>query len=100
VYIYEQKDWPAFTWDLEKIFPHFSEATYLHGNLIGMMENLSLDAQQRSHFLVQTESIISSSAIEGAVLDPLKVRSSIAQQRSLPYVGNQPSTTTPILWWR
>jgi len=53
-----------------------------------MMENLSLDAQQRSHFLVQTESIISSSAIEGAVLDPLKVRSSIAQQRSLPYVKN------------
>jgi Fic family protein len=88
MYIYEQKDWPAFTWDLEKIFPHFSEAVYLHGNLIGMMENLSLDAQEESDFLIQANSIISSSAIEGEVLDPLKVRSSIARQRSLPYVEN------------
>ncbi|MCK9547547.1 MAG: Fic family protein [Sphaerochaeta sp.] len=87
MYIYEHPEWPAFSWDLERIFIPFSNAVHLHGKLLGLMETLTTEAQAESDLLIQTESIIASSAIEGAVLDRRTVRSSLARHlSSLPYV--------------
>ncbi len=88
MYIYEHNRWPAFTWDLEKIFIPFSNAIHLHGTLLGLMETLTAEAQAESDLLIQTESIVASSAIEGEVLDRKTVRSSLARHLSRPQAGD------------
>jgi len=87
IYIHELADWPRFTWNSEAIAPLLSEVRLRQGLLLGRMKGYGFASQWAATLKVLTEETIQSSAIEGVVLDPESVRSSIAKKLGLKVAG-------------
>jgi Fic family protein len=86
-YIHECADWPRFTWDSKVLAPLLSAVRLRQGLLLGKMRSYGLASQWSATLKVLTEETIKSSAIEGVVLDPGSVRSSIARRLGLEVAG-------------
>ena len=86
-YIHELADWPRFTWDSGAIAPLLSEVRLRQGLLLGRMKSYGFASRWTTTLKVLTEETIKSSAIEGVVLDPESVRSSIAKKLGLDLAG-------------
>src|SRR5215813_13265414 len=86
-YIHEFAEWPRFTWDSKAIAPLLSAVRLRQGLLLGSMGSYGFASQWRATLKVLTEETIKSSAIEGVVLDPESVRSSIAKKLGLNVAG-------------
>jgi Fic family protein len=86
-YIHELAEWPRFTWDSGAIAPLLSEVRLRQGLLLGRMKSYGFASQWTATLKVLTEETIKSSAIEGVVLDPASVRSSIAKKLGLDLAG-------------
>src|SRR5713101_6655169 len=83
IYIHELIDWPRFTWDSRIIAPALSAVRLRQGCLLGKMQGYGFHSQWTATLKVLTEETIKSSAIEGVVLDPENVRSSLARRLGL-----------------
>ncbi len=79
-YIWQRKDWPEFRWDSEALLEPLSRLSHLHGQLNGRMSMLGFNEKCRSLLSAMTEDLICSSEIEGVMLNPNSVRSSIARR--------------------
>lgn len=77
-YIYQYKDWPQFSWDNEIIQPLLSKVRYLQGQITGRMNTFGVSEKEEAVLETLTIDVVRSSQIEGEVLDPAQVRSSIA----------------------
>ena len=88
-YIYNNKDWPRFTWDAERLVSHLSAARYEQGLLLGKMQNLGHRLKEEATLAALTEETVKSSAIEGEELNPESVRSSLARRMGLEAGGTQ-----------
>lgn len=86
-YIHELRDWPGFTWDSKALAPLLSEVRLRQGLLVGKMRGYGLASRWTATLKVLTEETIKSSAIEGVVLDPENVRSSLARRLGLEVGG-------------
>jgi Fic family protein len=86
-YIYELRDWPRFTWDSKALAPLLSGVRLRQGLLVGKMRDHGLATRWTATLKVLTEETIKSSAIEGVVLDPENVRSSLARRLGLEVGG-------------
>jgi Fic family protein len=86
-YIYEVVDWPEFTWDTNTLAPLLSGVRLRQGLLLGEMRSYGFASQWTATLKVLTEETIKSSAIEGVVLDPENVRSSLARRLGLEVGG-------------
>ena len=86
-YIHNLRDWPRFTWDSKALAPLLSEVRLHQGLLVGKMRGYGLASQWTATLKVLTEETIKSSAIEGVVLDPENVRSSLARRLGLEVGG-------------
>jgi Fic family protein len=86
-YIHELTDWPAFTWDVKTLAPLLSGVRLRQGLLLGKMRGYGFASQWTATLKVLTEETIKSSAIEGVVLDPENVRSSLARRLGLEVGG-------------
>lgn len=86
-YIHELRDWPGFTWDSKTLAPLLSEVRLRQGLLVGKMRGYGLASRWTATLRVLTEETIKSSAIEGVVLDPENVRSSLARRLKLDVGG-------------
>ena len=86
-YIHELIDWPAFTWDAKTLAPLLSGVRLRQGLLLGKMRGYGLTSRWTATLNVLTEETIKSSAIEGVVLDPENVRSSLARRLGLEVGG-------------
>jgi Fic family protein len=86
-YIHERADWPKFTWDSKGLSLLLSGVRLRQGLLLGKMRGYGLASQWTATLKVLTEETIKSSAIEGVVLDPESVRSSIAKKLGLDVAG-------------
>src|ERR1700681_1321411 len=86
-YIHELPDWPRFTWDSKALAPLLSEVRLHQGLLVGKMRGYGLASQWTATLKVLTEETTKSSAIEGVVLDPESVRSSLARRLGLDVGG-------------
>ena len=86
-YIHELAEWPRFSWDSGAIAPLLSEVRLRQGLLLGRMKSYGFASQWTATLKVLTEETIKSSAIEGVVLDPESVRSSIAKKLGLDLAG-------------
>ena len=86
-YIHELIDWPGFTWDAKTIAPLLSGVRLRQGLLLGKMRGYGFASQWTVTLKVLTEETIKSSAIEGVVLDPENVRSSLARRLGLEVGG-------------
>lgn len=82
-WIWQQPDWPSFTWHAERLTPLLRECVQAQGRLMGMASSVgsSLSAQNELDALLQN--IVTSSAIEGETLNVGSVRSSLARRLGL-----------------
>ncbi|MFU0920555.1 Fic family protein [Kluyvera sichuanensis] len=86
MWIWQQKEWPAFHWDRQQLSPLLRETQFLQGTLYGSSQ--IADAAQTTLDAILAN-IIYSSDIEGEKLNAHSVRSSLAVhlgvQTDLPY---------------
>lgn len=80
MYIYNDKNWPNFKWDIDFIEPLLSLLRYKQGKLLGRMESLGFNLQKEAILRTLTQDVVKSSEIEGEILDTKQVRSSIARR--------------------
>ena len=88
-YIHELVGWPEFAWDSKTLAPLLSEVRLHQGLLLGKMRGYGFASQWTATLKVLTEETIKSSAIEGVVLDPENVRSSLARRLGLEVGGRK-----------
>ena len=90
MWIWQQQNWPNFTWDAAVLAPLLRDLSYNQGLLVGRMGVQS--AQQKQQALdTLLANIIYSSAIEGEKLNAFSVRSSLAKKLN---INEQPYPTT------
>ena len=90
MYIHELSDWPEFRWDNARLSPQISDLRYQQGRLLGRMQTLGFELKREANLGTLTNDVVKSSAIEGKVLNPEEVRSSIAQRLGLEAGGLVP----------
>lgn len=91
MYIYEQEGWPNFYWDQEKISPSLIQLRHLQGKLIGRMESIGFHTRDEAVLEALTQDVVKSSEIEGEILDPASVRTSVARHLGMD-IGALPKT--------
>lgn len=69
MWIYENKDWPKFTWNAEKISTKLAELRYSQGRLLGKMQGLGFELKREANLNTLTDEVVKSSAIEGEILN-------------------------------
>lgn len=89
VYIHELKQWPHFFWQHDKLIHLLGEVRYLQGRLLGKAELLGFELRNEANLETLIQDIVKSSEIEGEVLNPELVRSSIAGHLGLDYKGKE-----------
>ena len=91
MYIYEQKDWPQFKWDNEQITKILGSVRHRQGQILGQMQALGFRIQEETMLKALTMDVIKSSEIEGELLNPEQVRSSIARRLGIEIAGALPA---------
>ncbi len=86
-YIHQHSDWPRFTWNHEKLGPMLAHVRHRQGRLIGRMEGLGFVNQNEAVLATLTQDVLKSSEIEGEILNPDQVRSSIARRLGIDIAG-------------
>lgn len=90
-YLHELPDWPKFYWDQEKLAPKLAAVRHRQGRLIGRMEGLGFALRKEAVLQTLTLDVLKSSEIEGEILNPEQVRSSIARRLGMDIAGAMPS---------
>lgn len=87
MYIHQSINWPNFKWDNEILLPYVSHVRNLQGRLIGRMEGLGFELREEAVLETLTVDIVKSSEIEGELLNPEEVRSSVALRLGMEISG-------------
>ncbi|MFH1262771.1 MAG: Fic family protein [Pseudomonadota bacterium] len=90
-YIHERPDWPEFRWDPDVLAAKLSQVRHRQGRLLGRMEALGFSLQKEAVLQTLTLDVLKSSEIEGQILDPTQVRSSIARRLGMDIAGLVPA---------
>lgn len=91
MYIYELPDWPRFRWSAEALSEPLAAARHQQGRLIGRMEFLGFKLRQEANLHALTRDVLTTSEIEGQILDPEQVRSSLARRLGIEVAGLKPA---------
>ena len=91
MYIHQQKKWPQFQWNKEKVAELLTVVRYRQGRLMGHMEALGFALREEAMLQALTQEVIKSSEIEGEKLDQDQVRSSLARRLGIEIAGSVPS---------
>lgn len=87
IYIWQQPTWPVFIWNDTKLINLLSEVRNLEGRIMGMMDGLGFEVRNRTSLDFMTEDVLRSCEIEGELLNPDRVRSSIARHLGIDTEG-------------
>ncbi|MFH0824768.1 MAG: Fic family protein [Pseudomonadota bacterium] len=79
-YMHERPEWPNFRWDREALADQLEAVRHRQGRLIGRMESLGFSLRNEAVLQTLTQDVVKSGEIEGEILDPAQVRSSIARR--------------------
>ncbi len=82
-YIHGMPRWPEFHWDINHLSERLTTVRHRQGRLLGHMEALGFSQRSEALLLTLTDDVITSSAIEGEILDRGQVRSSVARRLGL-----------------
>lgn len=85
--IWQQPDWPQFSWQAEALAPLLRACTQAQGRLLGMAGAIGADVEAQNNLDALLQNIITSSAIEGEQLNVGSVRSSLARRLGLDDSG-------------
>ena len=91
IYIHQLPHWPRFTWDREQLEVLLAATRNRQGRLLGKMEALGFKLQAEANLQTLTLDVLKSSEIEGELLDPGQVRSSIARRLGMDIAGMVPA---------
>ncbi|WP_122208017.1 Fic family protein [Pseudomonas viridiflava] len=83
LWIWQQPQWPAFTWNGDRLAALLRECTQAQGRLLGMSRVANDDTALQDTLDTLLQNIITSSAIEGEQLNAGSVRSSLARRLGL-----------------
>lgn len=86
-YIYQRKDWPHFTWDNDYLISPLGKVRNMQGKLVGKMESLGFNLKNEAILETLTLDVLKSTEIEGGILNPDQVRSSIARKLGMDISG-------------
>ncbi|MCB9169000.1 MAG: Fic family protein [Flavobacteriales bacterium] len=86
-YVHELPDWPAFHWDAKALAPAVAKAHELQAHLLGRMAAVGFELRTEANFETMATDVLRTSEIEGEVLDPAQVRSSLAMRLGLDVSG-------------
>ena len=86
-YIHQLADWPQFQWDQRHIANLLARVRHEQGRLVGRVEGLGFSLRQEAELKTLTLDVLKSSEIEGEILDPGQVRSSVARRLGLDIGG-------------
>jgi Fic family protein len=92
VYIHELNEWPNFTWDAGRLEPLVEQAQQERNELFeelkgSCFEELGENLRTEAAVQMLTQEVVKTSEIEGQMLDPEQVRSSIARKLGLDLGG-------------
>lgn len=90
-YIWQQKEWPHWSFNLDKLSQLLSQVNLERGRLFGSMHVLGFKLAEEASLKVLTSEVVKSSEIEGEKLNPDTVRSSIARRLGIETGGFVPS---------
>ena len=88
VFIHQKDNWPNFTWRIDEFVNLLSEVRNLQGRLIGKMESLGFDLRNEALLDTLTLDVLKSTEIEGEILNPDQVRSSLARRLGMIIAGS------------
>jgi Fic family protein len=91
MYIYQQKKWPKFSWDVSKLASILASVRHKQGKLTGRMISLGFDLQVEAMFQTITQDVLKTSEIEGEHLNVDQVRSSVARKLGMDIGGSIPA---------
>jgi Fic family protein len=87
-FIYQMDNWPNFSWRINEFIILLSEVRNLQGRLLGRMESLGFDFRNEAALETLTLDVLKSTEIEGEILNPEQVRSSIARKLGMEIAGS------------
>lgn len=87
VFIHQREGWPEFIWKAGECINLLSEVRILQGRLVGRMESLGFDLRNEATLETLTLDVVKSTEIEGEILNPDQVRSSIARRLGMEIAG-------------
>ena len=91
MYLWENSEWPALTWDEQGLSRLLAQVSREQGRLLGKMEALGFELRSEAHLHTLTEDVMKSSEIEGEKLERNQVRSSIARRLGMDIAGIIPA---------
>lgn len=91
IYIHQLKNWADFQWKEQDFISLLSEVRNLQGKLMGKVELLGFELKDEANLETLIQDVVQSSEIEGEILNPEQVRSSIATRLGLEDSGLQHS---------
>lgn len=87
IYIWQQQNWPDFTWDDAKLSYKLGKVRSLQGKLAGKMSMLGFELKSNAMLDALTDDVTQSSEIEGEILNAAQVRSSVAHHLGIETEG-------------
>ena len=86
-WIWENAQWPHFKWNSDQIMPLVGDIRQKIGELCGMLKGLGMQVELETALSAMSDELVHSCGIEGVVLNPAMVRSSVAMRLGLPDEG-------------
>ena len=86
-YIHQQPEWPRLRWRGEGLVDQLASVRHWQGRLLGRMEALGFELRQEALLSTLTEDVVTTSEIEGEMLDEAQVRSSVARRLGMDIAG-------------
>src|SRR5580700_9323043 len=90
-YIHQLRDWPKFHWNAKTLAAPLAAVRLRQRRRIGGMESLGFPQRDEAVLQALTLDVLKSSEIEGEILNPEQVRSSIARRLGMDVAGLVPS---------
>lgn len=87
-FIHQSENWPNFTWKLDAFTNQLSEVRNLQGRILGRMESLGFEIRKEATLETLTLDVLKSTEIEGELLNPEQVRSSVARRLGMEIAGS------------
>ncbi len=87
-FIHQLDNWPNFSWKIDEFINLLSEVRNLQGRLFGRMESLGFELRNEAMLETLTLDVLKSTEIEGEILNPDQVRSSIARRLGMEIAGS------------
>lgn len=90
-FIHQKPEWPLLTWDDAALAKSLMAARTHQSHFLGRMQGLGFQLQQEAQLTSMTLEVVKSSEIEGEILAPDEVRSSIARRLGMDAAGLIPA---------